>query len=389
LVAPDEKQRRRRQRHPHRLAAIDAFQTNVTEPVPEARENSFSKAGITAFHGPARFRSPNSIEVGGERLEARHIVIGVGMKPAPPGISGEDLVTISDDFLELDALPPRIIFIGGGYISMEFAHVAAIAGAKVTIVHRGPRPLEGFDPDLVQMVVAGLRDRGISLRLEVHAEAVERSRSALQLTGSYHSDKVTFEAEMIVHGAGRTPDIDDLDLNAANVEWDSRGVKVNEFLQSVSNPAVYSAGDSAASGNPPLTPVAGYEGGIVAANLLNGNKQKAHPGAVPTVAFTIPPLATVGLREDQAVAAGIRFRKTFHQTQGWYSSRRINEPHSGFKVLIDAKEDHILGAHLLGHNAEELINLFAVAIHAKIRASDLREMIFAYPTHGANLRYML
>jgi glutathione reductase (NADPH) len=365
------------------------FKRTFTEPVPQAREKGFRDAGIATFHGPARFTGPNSIEVDGELLEASHTVIAVGMKPAPLGIPGEELVTTSDQFLELDALAPRIIFIGGGYISMEFAHVAAVAGAKVTIVHRGARPLTGFDPDLVQMLAAGLHERGVDLQLNVRAEAVERSGDSLGLTGSRRSGKLTFEADMIVHGAGRTPEIDDLNLNVAKVEWDQRGVKVNEYLQSVSNPAVYSAGDAAASGNPPLTPVAGYEGGIVAENLLRGNHERANPGAIPTVAYTIPPLAAVGLREEQAAAAGIRFRKTFNQTQGWYSSRRINEPHSGFKVLIDEDTDQIIGAHLLGHNAEELINLFTLAIHYKIRASDLQKMIFAYPTHTSNVQYML
>ena len=140
---------------------------------------------------------------------------------------------------------------------------------------------------------------------------------------------------------------------------------------------------------PPLTPVAGYEGKVVAANLLHGNREKANPGPVPTVAFTVPPLASVGMREEQAVAAEIRFRKTFHKTQGWYSSRRIAEPHSGFKILIDEDSDQIVGAHLFGHNAEELINLFTVAMQLKIRAADLRGMIFAYPTHGSNVQYML
>ncbi len=213
--------------------------------------------------------------------------------------------------------------------------------------------------------------------------------NVLRLTASRGSDKLTFEAEMIVHGAGRVPEIDDLNLEGANIEWDRHGVKVNDYLQSVSNPAIYSAGDAAASGNPPLTPVAGYEGGIVAANLLYGSREKAKPGAVPTVAFTIPPLASVGLREDQAVTAGIRFRKTFSPTRGWYSSRRIAEPHSSFKILIDEATDQIVGAHLLGHNAEELINLFTIAIQSKIRAAELRKIIFAYPTHGSNVQYML
>jgi glutathione reductase (NADPH) len=370
-------------------AELIQFKRKFTEPVPQAREDGFRKKGMVTFHGTARFTGSHSIEVAGQLLEARFIVIAAGAKPASLGIAGEELITISDQFLELDALPPRIIFIGGGYISMEFAHLAAIAGAKVTIVHQGPRPLEGFDPDLVAMIVAGLREKGVDLQLNLRAQAVERSGNALRLTASRDSEQLTFEGDLIVHGAGRVADIDDLNLKAGDVEWDRRGVKVNEYLQSISNPAVYSAGDAAASGNPPLTPVAGFEGSVVATNLLEGNREKASAGAVPTVAFTIPPLASVGLREDQAVSAGIRFRKTFQETQGWYSSRRIREPHSAFKVLIDEASDRIVGAHLLGHNAEEIINLFAMAIHSRIRASDLREMIFAYPTHGSNVRYML
>jgi glutathione reductase (NADPH) len=365
------------------------FKRTFTEPTPLARENSFREAGISIFHGAARFTGPASLQVGDDLLEAKQIVIAAGMKPAPLGIPGEDLLTISDQFLELDALPPRIVFIGGGYISMEFAHVAAIAGAKVTIVHRGPRPLEGFDPDLVAMVVAGLRERGVDLQFNVRVEAVETRGDSLRLTGSRSPDELTFDADLIVHGAGRVADIDDLNLDAAKVDWDRRGVKVNEYLQSVSNPAIYSAGDAAASGNPPLSPVAGYEGGVVAANLLQGNREKASPGAIPTVAFTIPPLASIGLREEQAVATGMRFRKTFGQTHGWYSSRRIGETHSGFKILIDEASDQIAGAHLLGHNAEELINLFTLSMQSKIRAAELRKMIFAYPTHGSNMRYML
>jgi glutathione reductase (NADPH) len=365
------------------------FKRTFTDTAPQAKENIFRKAGIVSFHGPARFTGSNTLAVNSEILEAKFIVIATGMKPALLGIPGEDFVTISDQFLELETLPRRIIFIGGGYISMEFAHVAAIAGAQVTIVHSGRRPLEGFDPDLVTIMVTALQQRGIDIQLDAKAEAVEPHGHLLRLTASRGSDKLTFDAEMIVHGAGRVPEIDDLDLVAGNIEWDRRGVKVNNYLQSVSNARVYSAGDAAASGNPPLSPLAGYEGRVVAENLQHGNREKADPGAVPTVAFTIPPIASVGLREEQAIAAGTRFRKTFGPTQDWYSSRRIAESHSGFKILIDENTDQILGAHLLGHNAEELINLFTIAIQAKISSADLRKMIFAYPTHASNVQYML
>lgn len=194
---------------------------------------------------------------------------------------------------------------------------------------------------------------------------------------------------MVVHAAGRVPEIDDLNLNTAGVEWDGRGVKVNEFLQSVSNPAVYAAGDAAASGGLPLTPVAGYEGMIVAANLLKGNHQKPNYLGIPTVVFTIPPLASVGLSEREAREQGLKFRVKKEMTSGWYSSRRVGETYSGFKVLVEEGTDRILGAHLLGGQAEEVINLFAVAMRSGMRATDLKDMLFAYPTHGSNLPYML
>lgn len=168
-----------------------------------------------------------------------------------------------------------------------------------------------------------------------------------------------------------------------------RGIKVNEYLQSVSNPAVYAAGDAVASGGPPLTPVAGYEGRIAAANLLAGNHRKTSYLGVPTVAFTIPPLASVGLSEHSAREQGLKFRTHREITSSWYSSRRVGEDCSGFKPLIENETDRVLGAHLLGPQAEELINVFALAISSNIRASDLREKIFAYPTVASDIRYML
>ena len=167
-----------------------------------------------------------------------------------------------------------------------------------------------------------------------------------------------------------------------------RRIRLNEFLQSVSNPAVYAAGDAAAAG-PALTPVAGYEGRVVAANLLEGNHLRADYSVVPSVAFTIPPLAAVGLTEDAAKQRGLRFRTNLVDTSSWYSSRRVGETHSGSKVLIDEQSGRILGAHLLGPSAEEVINLFAMAMRTGMTSSQIKEMLFAYPTHGSDMAYMV
>ncbi len=365
------------------------FKRSFTEPVPKRREEGLAKAGIAAFHGRARFVGPTTVEVGDETLDGRYVVIAAGQKPADLKIPGEEHLTTSDQFLELNELPRRILFIGGGYIAFEFAHVAVRAGSKVTIVHRGPRPLPRFDPDLVDQLVTRTRELGIRVEVETRAEGIEKTTNGLAVHATTGGTRVTFEADMVVHGAGRVAEIDDLGLDAAEVKWDKNGVAVNEYLQSVSNPAMYAAGDAAASGGPPLTPVAGYEGRIVASNLLKGNHLKPDYSGVPSVVFTTPPLASVGLHERAAREQGLRFRVKHENTSGWYSSRRVAETCSGFKVLVEEGSDRILGAHLLGPEAGETINLLAFAIRSGLRAPDLKHMIFAYPTHASDIPYML
>ncbi len=370
-------------------AELMRFKRSFTDPVPESRETSFAKAGITSFHGRAHFVGPNAVQVGEDVLDARYIVIATGATPRTLNIPGEALLSTSDQFLELDELPKRIVFIGGGYISMEFAHVALRAGAKVTVLHRGQRLLEGFDPDLVEQLTQKTRYLGADVRVRTEVNAIEKTADHLIVRASASGEQQTLHADLVVHGAGRVPEIQDLNLSAALVEGDERGVKVNEYLQSTSNPAVYAAGDAANSGGLPLTPVAGYQGRIVATNLLNGNRATPNYMGVPTVAFTIPPLASVGLSERAAREKGLRFQTHHALTTAWYSSRRVAEESSGFKVLVEEDTDRILGAHLLGPHAEETINLFALAIKSGMSASDLQETIFAYPTLASDIRYML
>lgn len=365
------------------------FKRTFTDPVPKAREEGFAKAGIVTLHGRAHFTDPGTVQVGSEPIEAKHVVIASGDMPAKLGIDGEEHLITSEEFLDLEELPRRMVFIGGGYISFEFAHVAARAGAEVTILHRGEHGLERFDSDLVDRLVAFTREIGIKVELRTRVEGIARSASGLLVKASSGGETKEYPADLVVHGAGRVPNIDGLDLAKGGVGWERRGVKVNDYLQSVSNPAVYAAGDCAASGNPPLTPVASYEGGVVAANLLGGNQKNANYGAIPSVVYTIPPLASVGLDERSARNQSLRFRTGQGDMSSWYSSRRTGEKCSAYKVMVEEDTDRILGAHLFGSQAEEHINLFALAIHKGLRAADLKETIYAYPTHASNTKYLI
>jgi glutathione reductase (NADPH) len=365
------------------------FKRSFTEPVTKRREDDFAKAGIAAFHGRARFAGPSTVQVGQETLEGRYVVIAAGEAPADLGIPGAEHLTTSDQFLELNELPRRLLFIGGGYIAFEFAHLAALAGSQVTVLHRGPRPLALFDPDLVDQLVERTHELGIDLHLETEATGIEKSSAQLVVQALASGEKRTFQTDMVVHSAGRVPEISDLNLDAAGIEWEKLGVRVNDFLQSVSIPAVYAAGDAASSGGLPLAPVASYEGLVVAANLLKGNHQKPNYLGIPSVVFTIPPLAAVGLSERGARERNLKFRIKKEMTSTWYSSRRVAETYSGYKVLVEESTDRILGAHILGSEAGEVINLFALAIRSGMRATDLKHMLFAYPTSGSNMTRML
>jgi glutathione reductase (NADPH) len=366
------------------------FKHSFIECVSKKSEESFARSGVATVHGRARFVGPTSLQVGDDVLEATNVVIAAGAKPIDLKIPGAELAVTSEQFLELERLPERILFTGGGYISFEFAHIAARAGARVTILHRGEQPLERFDPDLVNRLVTRTRELGVDVRLGLEVRSIARSSTGINTRAHGRTGNHDFDTDLVVHGAGRVPEIDDMRLNEAGIEWDpNTGVKVNDYLQSVSNPAVYAAGDAAASAGPPLTPVATYEGWIAAENLLKGNHRKPNYVGIPTVVFTVPPLASVGLQERTARDGRLAVRVNHEDTSSWYSSRRVAERYSGFKILIDEQTGRIWGAHLLGPNAAETINIFALAIRKGLTSTDLKDVIYAYPTVASDIQYMI
>lgn len=163
---------------------------------------------------------------------------------------------------------------------------------------------------------------------------------------------------------------------------------LNEFLQSVSNPRVYAAGDAAGMG-PPLTPVASRDVRVVAANLLGGNRHRPDYPGVPSVAFTLPPIAAVGMSEAEGRSKGVRIRVNCEKAADWFTTRRLNESVYGFKTIIDEDSGRILGAHIVGPHAEEAINLFAMAIRHGLTAEQLQDTVFACPTSASDIAYMI
>jgi glutathione reductase (NADPH) len=386
-----------RRMHPNGVAGevgIDwsqlmAFKRTFTDPVPERQEATYREKGIDTFHGRAKFTGVNTLDVAGETVEAKHVVLACGAEPVRLNIPGEEHLVTNEGFLSLDALPPRIVLVGGGYIAAEFSHIAALAGAQVTVLQHGDRMLKNFDAELVGWLMEKFEALGIDVQKGTSVQGIEKTDSGYDVR-AVRSDgaELHIAADLVVHAAGRAPAFADLQLEAAGITVRNGRLELNQFLQSVSNPAVYAAGDAAQKG-PPLTPVSSHDAKVVAANLLEGNHACPDYRGVPSVAFTLPPIAAVGMTEEEARTQGRIFRTKSKKASSWFTARQAAEPVYGFKVLVEEKTDLVLGAHLVGPHVDEVINLFALAIRHDITATNIKKTMFAYPTGASDIVYML
>lgn len=396
LVAGAEVVEGGRRMHGHGVAGqlgIDwseliGFKRTFTDPIPEKHQQRYDDKGIATFHGRARFTGPNSLSINGSEVQARYILIASGATPVRLDIPGEEHLIDNEGFLAMAQLPARIALVGGGYIAAEFSHIAARAGAAVTILQRGPRLLPQFEPELVGWLMETFEAIGVDVRTDTEVVAIEERGGSLIVHTESEGHEGSVEADVVVHAAGRTPALGHLGLPAGGVAAENGRLLLNENLQSVSNPSVYAAGDAAQMG-PPLTPVSSHDAKIVAANLLNGNQSTPDYAGVPSVVFTLPPIASVGLGEAQAREAGLRFQLKTERASDWYTAKRVAEKVYGYKTLVEEETGRILGAHLVGPHADEVINLFALAIRHGLTADDLKSTMFAYPTGASDIGYML
>lgn len=352
--------------------------------------NRFHSLGIDTINGPARFTGPKSVAVEGKEYRARKIVIATGSKPRKLPIPGFEHVLTSDDLFELDALPGSVVFIGGGAVGMEFAHIFARAGSRVTILEAASRVLPDMDEDVVRELGKFTRSLGVEISAGVHVESIQKTRegSAVTLNIPNLTVSSTIHADIVANGAGRVADIDGLDLDKAGVDTDHRGIVVDEYLRSVSNKDVFAAGD-VVSLSPHLSPVASYEGHIVAHNITSDDLKDRDYRTVPAAVYTIPAAAGVGLTEHEAKKQGLDFTTASHDLLGLRMSSIYAEQAAYSKVIIESRSDRILGAHILGHNAQELINIFVLAMKFNITARDLHDTVYTYPTFTSSIPVMV
>lgn len=356
--------------------------------LPASFAKLMAERGVDVLHERAAFAGPHTVSIGSRTIEAKNIVIATGSKPRQPPIEGAEHMITSDDILSERAQPRDVVFVGGGVIAFEFAHVYARAGTKVAILEVLPRFLPALDEDAVAQIVRESERIGIALTKGAKVKRIEARGGRFVAIYEHEGTERTIEADRVINGAGRIADVDTLNLEAGNVRLRDGRIELDDYMRSASNPAVHVCGD-ALWNSPQLSPVATYEGRIVGRNIVEGPKEKPDYSCIPSCVFTVPALASVGLTEAKAKESGRKIKVETHEMSDWLSSRTYIESAAWAKVVLDECNGRILGAHMVGHAAEELIHIFAFAMKFGIAANDIRESVYAFPTFTNDIKSML
>lgn len=369
---------------------LQAFKLKFTDAIPFVNERKLKDKGIKLYHQSPAFLNENTLSVEGKTVSAKKIVIASGQKPMPLHFEGSQYLLTSEDFLELEELPKSMIFIGGGYVGMELAHIATRCGVEVTVIHNHERPLGAFDEDMTDYLTEVSENLGIKFLFNAQANKIEKLQTNFKVHANQDGKNITAKANMVFNAAGRVPSIAELDLEKGKVSFNKNGIEVNTHLQNPSNKNVYACGDVAASQGLPLTPLSSYESQVVISQLLDDkNKLTAHYPAQPSVVFTWPNIATIGLSEKEAKEKYKEIIVKKENATKWYSAKHLNDEVYAFKTIVDKKTGKIVGAHLIGSGVSELINLYALAMANNLTVEDIKNTIFAYPTWGNDIKSML
>jgi glutathione reductase (NADPH) len=338
-------------------------------------ERLLNDAGVAVLRGHARLLDDHTVEVGGDKFSAETILIATGGAPVfPPGHGWEHAISSNEAF-HLESLPERVAVYGGGYIAVEFAGIFNGMGAAVTQIYRGPQILRGFDDDVRDTLAGELVKKGIELRVETLIDRIEATGTGKLL---HLSDGGTLECDLVMAATGRRPNTRNLGLEAAGVETDQRGaVKVDGFSRS-SRPNIYAVGD--VTDRLALTPVAIQEAMAFVDTAYRGRPRAMDHENVPSAVFSQPPVATVGLTEAQARArhgALEVYRSSFRPMKHTLSGR---DEKTMMKLIVEAGGRKVVGIHMVGLDAPEIIQGLAVALKAGATKADFDATVGIHPT---------
>ena len=332
-------------------------------------------AGVDLHEGRATVVDPHTISVNGKTYTAKYILVATGGWPDVPDVPGRELAITSNEIFHLKELPRRILIVGGGYIAVEFAGIMNGLGAQVTQLYRGPLFLRGFDDDVRQVLAEEIRKKGVDLRFDTNVTSIEEAGGALR---AHLTDGSTCEADQILYATGRRPNSANLGLEDVGVELTANGaIAVDEYSRT-SVPSIHAVGD--VTDRIALTPVALHEAMCLVATLFEDDPTSPVHENVPAAVFSQPSVGTVGLTEAQARERfgdvdvyRSRFRALKHTLTG-------SDETTMMKLIVDPASDRVLGIHMVGSDAGEIVQGFAVAIKCGVTKAQLDSTVGIHPT---------
>ena len=346
--------------------------------------SNLQKAGVEIFDCRAEVAGTHSVKLStGERFEAKHILIATGGSPFVPDLSGAEHAITSNEMFHLGELPSRSIVVGGGYIACEFAGILNGLGSSVTQLYRGEQILRGFDGGIRDTVADGMQKRSVNLRVETQVDAIERSGDTIFVTDSKGEQH---DADIVLYATGRRPNSGGMGLEEVGVEFGPGGAIVVDAYSRTSVPSIYAIGDVTNRVN--LTPVAIREGAAFVRTVFEGIPTKPDHQTIPTAVFTQPESGTVGLTEEQASAgsgesAGIDIYET--QFRPMKSAFAGHDDVMLMKLVVDRSTDIVLGCHIVGPSAAEMIQLAGIAVKMGATKKDFDRTVAVHPTAAEEL----
>lgn len=360
-------------------ALLAAKNTEITR-LEGIYERLLANASATLLRGRARLIDRHTVEVGDRRHSAEHILVATGGWPVRPAIAGADLAITSNEAFELTELPRRVLIVGGGYIAVEFAGIFNGLGAEVTLSYRGDELLRGFDDDLRRHLRTELEAKGIRVLLRHEVSAIERA-SGQPSAGSRLArcaDGSTIEADAVMFATGRAPNTAGLGLETAGVELDAQGAVIVDEYARTTTPNIFAVGD--VTNRLQLTPVAIREGSAVANTLFNNRPTRVSHDNVPSAVFCQPPIGTVGLTQAQALeqfGAIEVYQASFKPLKHTLSGRAEK---TFMKLLVEPASQRVVGAHMLGADAPEIIQGIGIAVVAGLTKAQFDDCVGIHPS---------